>query len=263
MTILVTRPEPQATQWVQALLALGEQADALPLISISAPAKPEAVEQAWHALPELRLVMFVSPNAAQWFANLRPQGALWPKGTLAAAPGPGTAQVVQTALATSGLGADHIITPGHDCDQFDSEHLWPLLAPLDWQGQRVLIISGGDSTEARGRTWLTEQWQARGATVQAVLTYQRQAADWPAPQQALADQAWQHPTEHLWLFSSSEAIEHLHKKLGAPPACAQALTTHPKVAEKARAAGFTTVMSCKPTPEAVAQARRSAATWQL
>jgi uroporphyrinogen-III synthase len=201
----------------------------------------------------------VSPNSAQWFANLRPQAARWPHGTLAAAPGPGTAKVVQTTLAPSGLSEDHIITPGQDSDQFDSEHLWPLLAPMDWQGQRVLIISGGDSTDARGRTWLTEQWQARGANVQTVLTYQRQPATWPPHQQSLADQAWQHPNDHLWLFSSSEAIEHLQQKLGSPPPGAQALTTHPKVADKARAAGFTTVMSCKPTPEAVAQARRSAA----
>lgn len=257
MLILVTRPQPQAQQWVEALQALGEQARALPLIDIGAPHHPEAVEQAWRDLPGIRLVMFVSPNAALWFARLRPTNTPWPAGTLGAAPGPGTAEVLSQALQAAGLSSSQLITPTHDSAQFDSEHLWPLLAPMPWQGAKVLIISGGDQQEARGRAWLSEQLASRGATVRPVLTYHRQAAQWSPPQQALARQAHQAPSRHLWLLSSSEAVDHLLAHQGTPAPGALALATHPRVADKALAAGFSKVLMCKPTPEAVALARRS------
>lgn len=257
MLILVTRPEPQASQWVQALRDLGQAAAALPLIDIQAPTLPEAVTTAWHGLAGIRLVMFVSPNAAAWFAKLRPLDAHWPETTLAAAPGPGTAQTVRQALTLAGLKDEQVISPPTDSAQFDSEHLWPLLEPMDWQGARVLIISGGDQAEARGRAWLSQQLQARGAQVTPVLTYQRQAAQWGGTQLALACQAYQDPQGHLWLLSSSEALDYLLQGPGRPPSGAHALTTHPKVADKAREAGFTTVLIARPTPEAVVQARRS------
>lgn len=259
MLILVTRPQPQAAQWAEALRALGEQAAALPLIDISAPAQPQAVVDAWQDLANTRLVMFVSPNAATWFARLRPADAAWPEGTLSAAPGPGTAKTLREVLHPAGLSDEQVISPSLESAQFDSEHLWPLLAPLAWQGQRVLVISGGDQAEARGRAWLSEQLQAQGATVKSVLTYQRQAAVWDAAMQALANRAHAEPAAHLWLLSSSEAVDHLLQAQGRPAPGAQALVTHPKVAEKAREAGFDRVITARPTPEAVVQARRSMA----
>lgn len=257
MLILVTRPQPQAAQWAEALRALGEQAAALPLIDISAPAQPQAVADAWQSLTSTRLVMFVSPNAATWFARLRPTDATWPVGTLAAAPGPGTAKTVQEVLGAAGLGAEQLISPPMESAQFDSEHLWPLLQPLRWQDEQVLIISGGDQAEARGRAWLSDQLQAAGATVKPVLTYQRQPAQWDAQAQDLARRAHQAPADHLWLLSSSEAVDNLLQSQGRPVQGAQALVTHPKVAEKALEAGFSTVITTRPTPEAVVQARRS------
>lgn len=260
MKILVTRPEPQAFEWVAQLRALGEPAEALPLIEIGAPLQADAVHAAWAALPGTRLVMFVSPNAALWFARQRPAHLAWPATTLAAAPGPGTANTVRQCLADAGLGDSQLISPSPDSDQFDSEHLWPLLAPLPWDGQRVLIASGGDQGEARGRQWLTQRLQERGAQVSAVLAYQRQAARWTDAQQQLAREARQQPARHVWLLSSSEAIEHLQQAWagqGGLPRGALALATHPRVAETARAAGFSQVRDTRPTLEAVAHARRT------
>jgi uroporphyrinogen-III synthase len=257
MLILVTRPQPQADEWVQALSELDTPAQALPLIDIGAPADAAPVQQAWRDLASTRLVMFVSPNAALWFARLRPAGACWPANTLCAAPGPGTARVVQEQLHGAGLLPQQIISPPPESAQFDSEHLWPLLAPLDWQGQQTIVISGGDQQEAKGRTWLSEQLQARGAQVQAVLSYQRQCARWGADQSQLAAQARQWPAQHLWLLSSSEALGYLQSLWGTVPGGALALATHPKVAESALAAGFGQVTTCQPSPEAVARARRS------
>lgn len=257
MMILVTRPQPQADEWTLQLRALGEQAQALPLIAVGPPADASAVHAAWRDLPATRLVMFVSPNAALWFARQRPPQAPWPPHVLAAAPGPGTAQALRHALGGNGPGAAHLVTPPADSEQFDSEHLWPHLAGMAWQRQRVLIVSGGDQGEARGRQWLTERLSDAGAEVRTVLTYQRQCAAWDAAATALAQAAAARPAEHLWLLSSSEAVQHLDTLLNGVPAGACALATHPRVAETAAAAGFQTVRVARPTPEAVAQARRS------
>lgn len=259
MKILVTRPEPQASEWVSRLRAAGEDAQALPLIEIGPPPDTGAVARAWADLADTRLVMFVSPNAALWFARQRPAGMTWPARTLAAAPGPGTAATVRECLADAGLAASQLISPDADSAQFDSEHLWPLLAPLDWAQERVLIASGGDQGEAQGRQWLTEQLRARQARVSAVLAYQRGPARWTPAQRALAEHAWRHPQTHLWLLSSSEAVSHLARAWpgGRCPGDSIAMATHPRVADTARAAGFAHVIDTRPSTEAVALARRT------
>jgi uroporphyrinogen-III synthase len=267
MRILVTRPEPEAGHWVADLRAQGLDADALPLIAIEGPADPAPVQQAWAHMASLKLLMFVSPAAVEWFFKLRPAGTRWGPHTLAAAPGPGTARRLLSAGLECGLTEQQLVSPSAEATQFDSEHLWPLLAPLDWAGQQVGIVSGGDSSEAKGRTWLTAQWQAQGAQVQTLLTYQRTAGQWTTAQQALAREALEAPPDHVWLFSSSQAIDHLAQvhlpALGLLQAPnwrqARALATHPRIAERAAQLGFGEVLSAKPTLDAVVQALRTAA----
>ena len=89
MRLLVTRPQAQADTWAAALRDQGLDAEALPLIEISAPASPQAVQAVWQDMASRRLIMFVSPAAVEWFFRLRPDGALWRPHTLAATPGPG------------------------------------------------------------------------------------------------------------------------------------------------------------------------------
>jgi uroporphyrinogen-III synthase len=270
MPVLVTRPEPQASAWVADLRGQGVDAHALPLIAIEGPAQPQAVQHLWQTLPSQRLLMFVSPAAVAWFFKLRPDGLMWPAGTLAATPGPGTARALQEAGRAVGLPVEQILCPDTDAAQFDSESLWPVLSPLDWQDQHVSIISGGDQNEAIGRNWLTAQWQARGAQVQSVLTYQRGAGQWSPSQQALAHQALQAPADHIWLFSSSQAIDllvshHLPMLAASQPdilpvdwSGARALCTHPKIAQKAAQLGFSRIEQARPTLDAVVQALRTA-----
>lgn len=266
MRILVTRPEPQASAWVADLQAQGLHACALPLIEIAAPADATPVVGLWQGLSTRRLLMFVSPAAVQWFFKLRPAGATWPPQTLAATPGPGTAHSLLEHGQTAGLQASQLISPPEQAAQFDSEHLWPLLSPLDWQGQRVSIISGGDQQEARGRDWLSQQWRARGATVESILTYQRQPGNWTPDQQALARQALDQPQAHIWLLSSSQAIDQLVQHhlpalhLPQPPNWCKlrAMVTHPKIAQHAQELGITRILSARPTLDAVAKALRSA-----
>ncbi|RZK98832.1 MAG: uroporphyrinogen-III synthase, partial [Rubrivivax sp.] len=210
-------------------------------------------------LPQARLLMFVSPSAVEWFFRLRPADALWPHGTWAAAPGPGTARALAQTALNAGLHLPQVICPGEDAAQFDSETLWPLLQAFDWSGQAVWTISGGDRQDAKGRAWLSEQLRARGATVTALLTYQRSVATWRPEEQALAQAATQHPSQHRWLFSSSEAIENLTDALVPSQnwQAATALATHPRIAERARQGGFGRIVATRPTPEAVAAALRA------
>ncbi len=272
MALLVTRPEPQASAWAEALRQAGVPAQALPLIAITTPPRPDEVTRLWRDLDDARArpraLMFVSPAAVEGFFRLRPEDSIWPQGTLATAPGPGTAQVLLQAGAAARLLAEHIVSPAADAEQFDSETLWPLLAPMSWQDTRVVIVSGGDASGARGRTWLTERWREAGAHVEAVQAYQRGPGTWTPQQQTLARDALASPGT-TWLLSSSQALDFLldHHLPSLGPAHWQParvaelnlLCTHPRIAEHAARRGIQRIQRCAPTLDSVVQARRSPA----
>ena len=80
-------------------------------------------------------------------------------------------------------------------------------------------------------------------------------------QQRLLDAALARPGEHLWLFSSSEALGHL--AAAAPRADwrgAAAIATHPRIAASARAVGIGRVCECRPEFDAVVACIQSFAT---
>ncbi|MDE2594585.1 MAG: uroporphyrinogen-III synthase [Burkholderiales bacterium] len=266
MLALVTRPEPQATAWAQALQQAGVTAHALPLIAISAPADSQPVAQLWRNLASYRALMFVSPAAVDWFMRLRPDQTQWPQNTLACAPGPGTAKQLLAQGAACLLLTEQLVSPAADAPQFDSETLWPLLADHDWVNQKVCIVSGGDNQDAKGRTWLTQQWRARGAHVDTLLTYQRGPAIWTPAQQLVAQQALAHPAQHTWLLSSSEALGFLQDHaapsltLTSPPdwSTLRVLVTHPRIAERAQQLGISHIIQTRPDLAEVVQALRSA-----
>ena len=246
MRLLVTRPRPQADEWVARLRAHGVDALALPLIEIAAPADPLAVVAAWRALASVDLAIFVSPNAAARFFAGRPLGLAWPAATLAAAPGPGTTR----ALRELGVAADAVLEPPGESAQFDSDALWPVLvARRDWRGARVLIVRGDGGRDALGI-----RLQGQGAQVEHVAAYRRRAPDFDAAGRAVLDAALNEPARHAWLFSSSQAIDHLvaaRPDAAAAGVFATAVATHPRIAARARAAGFRAVFESAPTLAAV------------
>jgi uroporphyrinogen-III synthase len=243
MRLLVTRPQPQAALWVQALRAGGCEAEALPLLRIVAAPDAAPLHAAWQDLPGRDLVVFVSPNAVERFFALRPVGVGWPVTTQAAAPGPGSADTLQTA----GVPATQLLQPAPDAAQFDSEALWQRLQTEAWAGRRVLIVRGDG-----GREFLAERLREAGAEVGFVQAYARTLPLWGAPEQALLREALDAPRSHLWLLSSSEALAHLlHLAPGADWSAAQALASHPRIAERARAFGFGVVHEGLPSLPAV------------
>jgi uroporphyrinogen-III synthase len=195
--LLVTRPADEADTWVAQLCVQGWPAQALPLIQITEPRGADAA----HRLHQMRArwaqfdaLMFVSGAAVQhFFAADVPQADALTR-TRFWAPGPGTARRLAQALAGVGQGVDRIDAPPPDAAQFDSESLWPVVAPQLRAGSRVLIVRGhsvvaGDeaatpSAGGNGRDWLIRQCELAGAEVQTVVAYERHAPDTSAAFQA-------------------------------------------------------------------------------
>lgn len=140
---------------------------------------------AWAGLPNHRLAVFVSPNAAEQFFALRPEALAWPMQTLAGSPSPGTSRV----LRALGVPAASIVEPAADAAQFDSESLWQQLAHHDWHGARVLVVRGES-----GRDWLADTLRAHGAEVEFVTAYLRGARPrWTTPRAACCSRRWRSP----------------------------------------------------------------------
>ena len=253
--VIVTRPEREALQWVQALQARGIAAEALPLISIGPPPDPEALDAARARVLDYRALMFVSGNAAQHFIDKKTALALASQApaaikTRAWSPGPGTAQT----LCALGVPAGCIDRPAHDAAQFDSEALWEQVHGQISAGDRVLVVRGTEAgtapTEGTGREWLAQQLQAAGAQAEFVVAYTRGAPVFTPAQQQLVSAAVAGGT--LWLLSSSQALAHLRAALPQQDwTAARALATHPRIADAARAAGFGAVHECRPALEEV------------
>lgn len=249
--VLVTRPQPQADDWVARLQALGVPAQALPLMAIADAADPAAVTAAWASVPGQTLVMFVSPSAVERFFGQRParggQEPAWPAQVWAGSTGPGTAR----ALRQAGVPAQAVVSPPEAGGAFDSEALWRELRPRrDWRGASALIVRGEG-----GRDWLADTLRAEGVQVRFVEAYRRAAPVPDAAQQAALSRALDEPVGSVWLFSSSEAVGHLPALApGADWSRSRALATHPRIAAAAQAIGFGQVWQIAPSPQAVAEA---------
>jgi len=251
MRVIVTRPEREAQDWVQALQQAGHTAQALPLIGIGAAPDLDAVQRAWRQLHQYLGVMFVSANAVAGFFAARPADAAGLSrqagtSTRAWATGPGTTQ----ALLRAGVPAERIDAPGADAAQFDSEALWQRVGAQVGAGTRVLIVRGADAADGRnsqggGRDWFARQVTQAGGTADFVVSYQRQRPQLDAAQLQLARTAASDGS--VWLFSSSEAVHNLQACLPQQDwRAARAVATHARIAQAARQAGFAVVRESRP-----------------
>jgi uroporphyrinogen-III synthase len=236
LVTLVTRPTAQAGEWVARLRKQGIDAHALPLLAIAPLAGDPALRLAWNDLPRLDLAMFVSPNAVTSFFLARPLEAAWPEALRAAATGPGSV----TALLDAGVARERCIAP--ERAPFDSSALWALLRAENWTGKRVLVVRGNG-----GRDEFASALRDAGATVSFVQSYARGLPQWSTTERATAVAARQAPERHVWLLTSAEAMGHVATLLpGFDWQRAPAVTTHPRIAEAARALGFGRVIESSP-----------------
>lgn len=240
MRVIVTRPLREAQAWADALQARGVACDTLPLIEIAALPDASALQQAWQSVPGHLAVMFVSANAVRFFMAARPE-SLTIENCRAWSTGPGT----RSALLSEGWPVDLIDSPDESAAQFDSEALWALVAQrvhvavLASQSRpSVLIVRGADVRgELAGRDWLAQKLESAGLQVMQTVAYVRQAPNLKPDQKKLASQAMS--DGHAWLFSSSEAAQHL---LEVCPDLvvgqAHALATHPRIAQRLKQWGW-------------------------
>ncbi|WP_087688628.1 uroporphyrinogen-III synthase [Pandoraea sp. PE-S2R-1] len=182
--------------------------------------------------------------------------AYWPVSLPVAVVGPGSAQ----ALADAGISPPQhhvIVPPGGPDARFDSEALLAELDVAALAGRRVLIVRGDG-----GRELLADTFRAAGAQVDIVSAYTRRA---PAPDSAVWAALEARLTSSVpcaWVLTSSEAVRHLATMLaarygtqegvhtpGTPHVLAQILaapcfTSHARIADAARAAGFDRITQC-------------------
>jgi uroporphyrinogen-III synthase len=250
--LIVTRPEPDATAWADALAQQNWPAVALPLIAIRPTRHPDTLAAAWAQIGSYQAVMFVSANAVAHFfnaasAHLEGTGALNPASWRAWATGPGTTQ----ALWRAGMDAGRIDAPDAQSVQLDSEALWQRVQGQLASLRRVLIVRGSDAQGAMaGRDWLAQQLQAQGVSVDFVVAYERDMPCWTAAQRAHALASTD--AAAVWVFSSSEAIANLQQWLPHQVwTHARAVATHPRIAQAARNAGFGVVCESRPGLDAV------------
>lgn len=249
MRLLVTRPEPQASEWAARFASRGVDARVLPLLAILPPDDASTVAKAWAEIDRFDGVMFVSPAAVQAWLDARPGGRAWPRDVWVAAPGPGTAR------SLAALGAAEILAPAADAEQFDSDTLWSAIGDRDWRGRRILIVHGG-----AGRDDLARRWRDGGAVVAKLQAYRRGDARWTPSQTADFRDALGEPAAHAWLFSSGEAIDRLSSRAPADAAWSthRALCTHPAISARARAVGFGRIQDCRPDVDAIVRALHEA-----
>lgn len=258
MRVLVTRPQNEASKWVDALVDAGYDAQALPLIGVLPAPDPSALVAAWQRLNTFDAVMFVSGNAVDHFFALKPATA--PEFNAhnatkirAFVTGPGSFSALKRARVES----DCIDMPDREAGQFDSESLWQVVAHRVQPGYRVLIVRGAGiagavgghaavPTEGVGRDWFADQVRSAGGVVEFVVSYQRCPPPLLAHEREMACQAGMDGS--VWLFSSSEAIGNL---VAACPdqnwSQAKAVVTHGRIAQAAREAGFSVVCESRPT----------------
>jgi len=156
--VLVTRSEPGASDLADALQAAGYAALVCPVIDIRRnddPGLPTIVRR----LNEFDFVIFVSGHAARFGMDLIDR--MWPSRPSPTwiAVGEATARI----LARRGVAA---LTPAAET----SEGILTLPQLSSVVGKRVLICAGND-----GRSLLTDELIRRGATVERLELYRREA----------------------------------------------------------------------------------------
>ena len=209
--------------------------------------------------------MFVSRSAVQHFFAQRPPEAVWPQQTRAWCTGPGT----RKALVDQGLSQLDIDVPPAQ-GSWDTEHLWPVVQAQVQPQDTIMLVRGTDSnaspltegttqvTPGVGRDWLAQQVLTQKAQIRWVVAYRRACPQWSpeclrSAQMAATDGS-------VWVFSSAQALDHLGQLLpGMTWQKAKAVATHPRIALKAREMGFGQVITCSPTPHAVAASVESVA----
>ena len=242
---VVTRPEQDASAWVDSLNEAGFKTIRFPLLALNEFLTNQTALEALALLKRSQAVMFVSANAVRFLAQaLRHQPDWVDHFQIARAwcTGPGTA----AALVQCGISLGQIDQPSAQARQLDSEALWEVVASQVVQGMNVLFVRGADESGAvAGRDWLALALEQANIKVSAIAAYQRTPAQLTEAQKAqvqqyIADGA-------IWVFSSSAALQALVAQCPQVDwSIAKATVTHPRMADLAQKMGWGAVAIAPP-----------------
>ncbi|WP_040662356.1 uroporphyrinogen-III synthase [Nitrococcus mobilis] len=158
--IVVTRPAHQAESFCRMLEHAGANALRCPLLNISATPKTPSFARLRAELASFDLLIFNSPNAANFgLPQLEPQRRLQGRVKIAAIG-------AKTAHAIAGLGYSVDIVPATG---FDSESLLELPILEKVGGMKIAILRGSGGRELAGSVL-----RSRGAEVSYIQVYERQ-----------------------------------------------------------------------------------------
>lgn len=247
--VIVTRPLAQALSLQQKIIARGRRAVLFPLLEIHPLTDNRRLDDVLSRVESYALVAFVSPNAINASFARRP---VWPTSVPLAVMGEGSRQ----ALAAHGVTAatTRIISP-HDPLRTDSQTLVAALDLPSLRGQRVLILRGES-----GRELLADTLRAAGALVVQAPAYRRAAPEPDACRMALLQDLLGSGGD--WIVTSSEALRLLVELVRMLPGNAynwdrnplpnglgvailqqqRLIVPHERIAETARALGFSNVV---------------------
>jgi len=199
ITVLVTRPQAQAVELIEAIRSAGGQVISFPVIEI-VPRNENAISDDAARLPNADIVIYISQNAVKYAIQ-------YAGNALIGVVGPATA----ASVVAAGRSVD--IEPESG---YDSEGLLMLPALKDVAGMQIRIVRGGD-----GRELLADTLQQRGASVQYLSVYQRAR---PAVSPELlteVETAWRDNNIDAITVMSIETLKNLVSSL--PQNCAQQL----------------------------------------
>jgi len=236
--LLVTRPLAAGQRLSAQLRAEGVDALWWPAFDLFLEPDPEA-RNVLAGLARFDLAILVSPMAARAVAALLPKGpggrALWPRQTILAAVGDGTLEDAREAF--EGLDESRVmasvIVPGSGAS--GSEGLLQELLSLPTP-RRVLIARA-----QKGRELLAEELRRRGAVVEQLAVYRREAHV-PSPERVAGLRAALGEPPAI-VYTSTEAVgvvlaqlrEYVPERVW--PGEAFALCHHTRIANAATAAG--------------------------
>lgn len=223
-SVLITRPQAQASGWVDAIADQGWQPVLLPSLVIE-PVTLEPLHREWlMGLDRYTKVIVVSANAAQLGAaaldEFWPQ---WPVQQTWYAVGPATAEALLPWQVKPKVPSQH-----------SSEGLLGLASLQQIAGERILILKG-----VGGRTAIADTLTLRGADVDGLPLYRREMPE-TAPQivkSTLSD--WLSQPQPVLAPSSGDGLKNLLTMVRASaPECLESLYATPVVVMSERFAAF-------------------------
>lgn len=249
LTVLVTRPAQQQAELIQALAASGAKTLSKPMLVIDELKSDVQINRLKNKIlnfAEYDIAIFVSTNAANygshWIDSYWPQ---FPVNLQVIAIGPSTAAAVTELLPCRVIQSDTGVT---------SEDILNLPVLQDVAGRKVAIFRG-----IGGRELLASVLRGRDATVDYFEVYTRQGCSYPADN--FAEELVSNGVNVL-SANSGETVDLVKANLGEHFdrfSGLSLLVPSARVAEQARATGFTAAVNC----EGASNKAFIAALWRL